>query len=357
MSFTSNTASNAAAVQPTVQTTARPTPWDPSADLTLQDFQHTAARLSGQVLTTPVWRWQTGAAQALLARETEVWLKLELLQIAGSFKLRGALNCIHAMGLEARRRGVVAVSAGNHAIAAAHAARAAGVSAKVVMPRHVSPARVQACQSLGAEVVLQPDVHAAFAHGQQLAEQEGRTLLHPFDGPLTAQGTGTVGLELMQQVSGLDAVVVPVGGGGLIAGIASCVKRINRRCQVFGVEPEGADAMARSFEAGAPVRLEAVDTVADSLGAPYALAYSYGLCSRHVDAIVRVSDDAICQALYFMFRDLKLAVEPAAATATAALLGPLRERLAGKKVGLIVCGSSVDAARFSSLLARGEALA
>ena len=335
----------------------RPETWDPLLDITLQDIQRTAARLTGQVLNTPVWRWQTGAAQALLSRQTEVWLKLELLQIAGSFKLRGALNCIHAMDMEARRRGVVAVSAGNHAIAVSHAARSSGVSAKVVMPRHVSPARIQACEALGAEVVLQPDVHAAFAHGRQIADQEGRTLLHPYDGPLTALGTATVGLELMQQVAGLDAVIVPVGGGGLVAGIASCVKRINRRCQVFGVEPEGADAMARSFEAGRPVGLDAVDTVADSLGAPYAMAYSHGVCSRNVDAIVRVSDDAICRALYFMFRDLKLAVEPAAATATAALLGPLRERLDGKKVALIVCGTSVDAARFSTLLARGEALA
>jgi threonine dehydratase len=335
-----------------------PTPaWDPALDLTLQDFQQTAARLQGQVLTTPVWRWQTGLVQTALNPQTEVWLKLELFQIAGSFKLRGALNNIQAMDLDAKRRGVVAVSAGNHAIAVSYAARLAGTSAKVVMPQHVSPARVQACQDLGAEVVLQPDVHAAFAHAEELVAGEGRTLVHPFDGPLTVQGTGTVGLELMQQVSGLDAVVVPVGGGGLLAGIASCVKRLNKRCQVFGVEPEGADAMTRSFEAGQPVRLDRVSTVADSLGAPYALPYSYSLCKRHADGMVRVSDDAICQAMYYTFRDMKLAVEPAAATALAALLGPLREQLNGKKVALIVCGSNLDAGRFSELLARGQALA
>lgn len=335
-----------------------PTPtWDPALDLTLQDFQQTAARLHGQVLTTPVWRWQTGLVQTTFNPQTEVWLKLELLQIAGSFKLRGALNCIQAMGLDAKRRGVVAVSAGNHAIAVSYAARLAGTSAKVVMPQHVSPARIQACQELGAQVVLQPDVHAAFAHADELVAGEGRTLVHPFDGPLTAQGTGTVGLELMQQVSGLDAVVVPVGGGGLLAGIASAVKRLNKRCQVFGVEPEGADAMNRSFEAGQPVRLDRVNTVADSLGAPYALPYSYSLCKRHADGMVRVSDDAICQAMYTTFRDMKLAVEPAAATALAALLGPLRAQLNGKKVALIVCGSNLDAGRFSELLARGQALA
>jgi threonine dehydratase len=330
---------------------------DLALDLTLQDFQQTAARLQGQVLTTPVWRWQTGVVQTALSPQTEVWLKLELFQIAGSFKLRGALNCIQAMDLDAKRRGVVAVSAGNHAIAMSYAARLVGISAKVVMPQHVSPARIEACRDMGAEVVLQADVHAAFEHADELVAREGRTLIHPFDGPLTAQGTGTVGLELMHQISGLDAVLVPVGGGGLLAGIASCVKRMNKRCQVFGVEPEGADAMTRSFEAGQPVRLERVNTVADSLGAPYAMPYSYGLCKQHVDGMVHVSDDAICQAMYYTFRDMKLAVEPAAATALAALLGPLREQLNGKKVALIVCGSNQDAVRFSELLARGQALA
>lgn len=330
--------------------------WDPR-DLTLQDFQKTAVRLRGQVLTTPVWRWQTGVVQAALSPQTEVWLKLELFQKAGSFKLRGALNALQAMPSDAQQRGVVAVSAGNHAIAVSYAARLVGISAKVVMPRHVSPARIQACQDLGADVVLQADVHAAFAHADELVAREGRTLLHPYEGLHMAQGGGTVGLELMHQVSGLDAVLVPVGGGGLLAGIASVVKLINPRCQVFGVEPEGADAMARSFEVGQTVRLERVDTVADSLGAPFTLPISYGLCKRYADGIVRVSDDAICQAMYFTFRDMKLAVEPAAASALAALLGPLRQRLQGKKVALIVCGSNLDAARFAELVHRGQQMA
>uniref|UniRef100_UPI003784C07A pyridoxal-phosphate dependent enzyme n=1 Tax=Aquabacterium sp. TaxID=1872578 RepID=UPI003784C07A len=178
-----------------------------------------------------------------------------------------------------------------------------------------------------------------------------------FDGPLTALGTGTVGLELMDQVPGLDAVVVPVGGGGLVAGIAAAVKQINPRCAVYGVEPFGADAMFRSFAAGQVVQLDRVDTIADSLGAPYALAYSYGVCRRFVDEIVRISDDAMCQALHWLFRDMKLAVEPAGAAATAALFGPLRERLAGRRVGLVVCGANLDAAGFAKLLARGAELA
>lgn len=320
---------------------------------TLPEIRATAERLRGRILETPVWRWQTGIVEQCLDDATEVWLKLELFQKTGTFKLRGALNCIAALDDAARLRGVVAVSAGNHAIAAAYTARLAGCSAKVVMPRHASPSRIAACRELGAEVILLDDVHQAFAHGQRIARDEGRTMLHPFDGPLTAQGTATVGLELMAQVPQLDAVVVPVGGGGLCAGIAAAVKQLNPACAVYGVEPFGADALYRSFQSGRPETLERVDSVADSLCAPYAMDYSFGVCRRFVDDVVRVSDDQICQSMLHLFRDAKLVAEPAAAVATAALLGPLRARLDGKRVGLIVCGSNIDAARFAELLCRG----
>ncbi|WP_395703327.1 pyridoxal-phosphate dependent enzyme [Aquabacterium sp.] len=321
----------------------------------LAELRANAQALRGRVLETPVWRWQTGIAETL-PPGGELWLKLELFQRTGSFKLRGALTAIGALDEAGRRRGVVAASAGNHAMAVAHAARAAGTSAKLAMPRHASPARMAACRAAGAELLLFDTVHEAFAAAQQLAADEGRAMIHPFDGPLTALGTGTVGLELMDQVPGLDAVVVPVGGGGLVAGIAAAVKQINPRCAVYGVEPFGADAMFRSFAAGQVMQLDRVDTIADSLGAPYALAYSYGVCRRFVDEIVRVSDDAMCQALHWLFRDMKLAVEPAGAAATAALFGPLRERLAGRRVALVVCGANLDAAGFAALLARGAAM-
>ncbi len=318
----------------------------------LAEIRATARRLDGKTLETPVWRWQTGVVEQQFAGG-EVWLKLELFQKTGTFKLRGAINCIEALDEPARRRGIVAVSAGNHAIAAAYAAKLAGCSAKVVMPRHASPARIAACRDLGAEVLLMPDVHQAFAHGREIERDAARTMLHPYEGPLTAQGTATVGLELMAQVPHLDAVVVPVGGGGLCAGIAAAVKQINPACAVYGVEPFGADALYRSFASGQPEALERVDTVADSLGAPYAMAYSFGVCRRFVNEVVRVSDDEICLAMLHLFRDAKLVAEPAAAVATAALFGPLRERLAGKRVALLVCGSNIDPVRFAELLARG----
>jgi threonine dehydratase len=318
----------------------------------LHDIEHTAARLAGQIQQTPVWNWQGGVIARELGPQTEVWLKLELFQRTGTFKLRGALNCLHALDAAARARGVVGASAGNHAVAVAYAAKAVGAHAKVAMPRHASPARVDACREHGAEILFTDDIQQAFALAQRLVAEEGRAMVHPFDGPRTAEGTGTVGLELMRQVRGLDAVVVPVGGGGLCAGIAAAVKQINPRCQVFGVEPFGADAMYRSFQAGEPVTLPKVDTIADSLGAPYALAYSFGVCKRFVDEIVRVDDDQIARAMQHLYRDMKLVAEPAAATATAALLGPLAKRLDGRRVGLIVCGSNIDAPRFQELLAR-----
>jgi threonine dehydratase len=321
----------------------------------LDDLRATAARLQGRVLRTPVWRWQTGVVAERLAPDTEVWLKLELFQRGGSFKLRGALNNVAVLDDAARARGVVAASAGNHAMAVALAAQAAGTSAKVAMPRHASPARMAACRAAGAEVLLFETIRDAFDAARALVESEGRTMVHPFDGPLTAAGTGTIGLELMEQVPQLDAVVVPIGGGGLAGGIAAAVKQLNPACRVYGVEPFGADAMARSFEAGAPVALEKVDTIADSLGAPYAMDYSFGVCRRFVDEVVRLPDDALCQALHWLFRDMKLAVEPAGAAATAALLGPLRERLDGKKVALIVCGANLDAETYARHLARGAA--
>ncbi|HTD06841.1 threonine/serine dehydratase [Undibacterium sp.] len=319
----------------------------------LHDIRETAGRLSGKILNTPVWRWQTGAVEEFMSPSTSVWLKLELFQKTGTFKFRGALNCLEALDQAARQRGVVAVSAGNHAVAVAYAARLLNTHAIVVMPESASPARIAACKEYGAEVMLAPSVHEAFRWGTQIETEEARTMIHPFDGPLTALGTATVGLELMHQVAGLDAVVVPIGGGGLCAGISAAVKQINPACQVYGVEPLGADIMYRSLLSGRPEQLEKVDTVADSLGAPYAMPYSMEVCRMFVDEVVRVSDDQICRAMYLLYRDVKLVAEPAAAVAAAGMFGPLHGKLDGKKVGLIVCGSNMDPVSYSALLARG----
>ena len=312
---------------------------------TLERIRAARERLGDLVVTTPVRHWQDDALG--LAAGSRVFLKEELFQRTGTFKPRGALTVMLDLAPAALARGVTAVSAGNHAMAVAYAARVLGSTAKVVMPKSASPFRVARCRELGAEVELAEDVHRAFERVRQIEHAEGRTFVHPFEGPLTALGTATVGLELMEQVADLQAVVVPIGGGGLCAGVASAVKLARPSCRVFGVEPTGADSMTRSLAAGTPQAIDAVRTIADSLGAPHAAPYSFDLVRRYVDEVVLVDDDQLRRAMLLLFASAKLAVEPAGAAATAALMGPLRERLNGLRVGLVVCGANIDAATFS----------
>ena len=321
----------------------------------IDDIRAARQRLGELVVETPVWRWRGAEIEGEMGTETAVFLKLELFQYAGTFKPRGALLNMMALSPEQLERGVTAVSAGNHAMAVGYAAQVLGTHAKVVMPRTASPARVEGSRAFGAEVLLVENVHEAFAEVRRIEAEEGRAFIHPFEGPLTALGTATVGLELCAQVPDLDAVIIPVGGGGLAAGMAAAIKQLQPRCQVFGVEPAGADSMHRSFAAGSPQGIERVATIADSLGAPHAAPYSFGLCRRFLDGLVMVDDDALVAAMGRLFRGLKLGVEPAAAAATAALLGPLREPLRGRRVAVVVCGSNLDVATLARHLGRTEA--
>lgn len=328
----------------------------PPDEPTLEAIRATRARLGDRVVTTPVRIWQDPALERAVGPRTRVLLKQELFQRTGSFKPRGALAVMLDLPPEALARGVTAVSAGNHAMAVAYAAAALGTTAKVVMPRSASPFRVERCRELGATVELVENVHQAFERVHEIEATERRSFVHPFEGPKTALGTATLGLELVEQAEGeLDAVIVPIGGGGLCAGVAAAVKLASPGTLVFGVEPEGADSMHRSFAAGSPQPIEAVRTIADSLGAPHAAPYSFALCRRYVDELVLVSDDALRRAMYLLFASAKLAVEPAGAAATAALCGPLVERLRGKRVGLVVCGANIDHATFAAQIALGAA--
>lgn len=303
-------------------------------------------QLGERVRRTPVWHWQGRHLDQSIGRSTEVHLKLELLQYAGTFKPRAALLNMLALSPAQLARGVTAVSAGNHAMAVSFACRTLGSSAKVVMPRTANPYRVEECKALEAEVVLVPDVHRAFDEVRRIETEEGRAFIHPFEGYRTALGTATVAWELHPQVADLDAVVVPIGGGGLCAGVALATKLMCPDCLVLGVEPEGADSMHRSFAAGKPQGIDEVRTIADSLGAPHAEPYSFGLCHQFVDQLVLIDDQQIRQAMRLLYDEMKLVVEPAGAAATAALCGPLSDRLSGKRVGLIVCGSNIDPETF-----------
>jgi threonine dehydratase len=318
--------------------------------LTVEDITNARRELGQRIVTTPVHEMSSPTFSERVAPGTRVFLKLELFQHSGSFKARAALLNMLRLTPAQRARGVTAISAGNHAIAVAYAARELGVHARLVIIRTANPFRVELCRKLGGEIELAADAHTGFARVVEIERDEGRTLIHPFEGVTTATGTATLGLELCQQVPDLEAVIVPIGGGGLCAGVASAVKLSQPRCAVFGVEPEGADSMHRSFAAGEPRSIERVATIADSLGAPYALPISFAMCRRNVDELVRVSDDELRQAMRLMQRECKLAVEPAGAAAMAALVGPLRNRLAGRRVALIVSGSNIDTATYVALI-------
>lgn len=317
---------------------------------TPRDIEKAREKLGDRVRRTPVWEWKSDVTEQLLGNGTRVFLKLELLQFAGSFKPRGALMNMLDLTEKELQNGVTAVSAGNHAIAVAYAAKSLGTTAKVVMPKTANQFRVDKCKSYGATVELVDDVHIAFERVKEIEREESRVFIHPFEGEKIALGTATVGLELYQDAPSLDAVIVPVGGGGLCAGISSAMKQMNPDCKIYGVEPTGADSMSKSLEAGQPVEIDKVDTIADSLGAPHAAPYSFGLCRRFVDEVVTVTDLKLAQMMRIMFEELKLAVEPAGASAMAGAVGPLAEKVAAKNVGVIVCGTNIDTRSFQTIL-------
>ncbi|MEM7256587.1 MAG: threonine/serine dehydratase [Pseudomonadota bacterium] len=315
---------------------------------TLDSIKATAQRITEHVLETPILPYYGAMATALFS-DSEVVLKMELLQRTGSFKARGAVNTVLQLDDQQRQSGITAFSAGNHAIATAYAARSAGISAKVVMPKTANPYRVSCCKALGAEIVFGNSIDELMDIVESLKAREGRTLIHPFEGVHTFDGTATIGIELLQAQPDIDAVIVPVGGGGLISGIAAAVKLLKPECRVIGVEPAGAAGMSDSLKLGAPLERVNVNTIADSLGAPLHMPMSYQLVSDNVDQMVQVTDDQLAAMMKVMFSDLQLAVEPACAAAMTALAHPLKNTLAGKKVALILCGSNIDQSTFNRL--------
>jgi threonine dehydratase len=312
--------------------------------------QHMA--LTPWVNRTPVF----DKADLMSLGHTTVNFKFELLQAGGSFKVRGAFSNLLALNNVERNAGVTCVSAGNHAIAVAYAAMRLGIDAKVVMLRSAGPARIGLCQKYGAQIVMADDLAHAFSLVREIEADQGRYFVHPFNGYRTVLGNATLGYEWVTQAPDLDAVIIPIGGGGLAAGMATALRLANPRCQIFGVEPAGSDAMSKSFAANHTIHMGAMRSIADSLMAPHTEEYSFALCRRYLDQIVLVSDDQLRLAMLYLFEHLKLAVEPACAAATAALLGPLREQLAGKRVGVLLCGTNIDLPSFESHLSYAERL-
>ena len=304
-------------------------------------------QIAGRVHLTP-----TMSATRLGERAgVRLVLKCENLQKTGSFKVRGALTKISTLDADARARGVVTVSAGNHAQAVAWAARAAGIHAVVVMPQTASPAKVEASRGYGAEVVLHgASGIQAFDHAHVLERERGLVFVHPFDDEVVCSGAGTAGLELIEQEPDLDAVVVPIGGGGLISGIAVAVKEMSPRTRVYGVEPTGAPSMRLSLDAGHAVRLDAVSTIADGLAAPMAGAVNFEIVRRYVDDVVLIDDDTIAAGLRDLLVSTKLLAEGGGAAATAAVLAGALSFPKGARVATIVSGGNIDLSKLATLL-------
>lgn len=279
------------------------------------------------------------------ATGTRAFLKCENLQKTGSFKVRGALNAVAALASEERARGVVTVSAGNHAQAVAWAAGKAGARAVVVMPEAASPIKVEAARGYGAEVILHGTAADAFREAGRLAQDEGLVFLHPFDAEEVIAGHGSTGIELAEDLPGPAVVVVPVGGGGQIAGIAGALAALGDRVaghRVVGVEPEGAPAMRRSLDAGRAVHLDAVDTVADGLAAPMAGELTFRYVREFVEDVTLVSDDEIASAMRLLATRAKVVAEPSGAAAVAAVMHGRVAVEPGGIVVAVVSGGNVE---------------
>lgn len=309
-------------------------------------------QLQGRIIKTPTVQLSKKRFSSI-DEFNEIWMKLELFQYAGSFKTRGVLLAIDQLDEAAKESGVVTVSAGNHALAVATAARLAGVNARLVIPATADPSRVKQCRALGAEIEITSHIAAAFEQGYNLVERQNRTMLHPFESKAMVLGAATCGYELVQNSPELDAVVVPIGGGGLISGIASAFAAFSPNTEIFGVEPYGADTMWRSLEQGECATIDEVKTIAASLGSPYAMPYTFSIVKSLVSQCVRVSDDELTKAMGELFNGLKIAAEPACAAGFAGMVGPLKDRLATKKVGLVACGSNIDFDRYAELCLQG----
>ncbi|MFF9267095.1 threo-3-hydroxy-L-aspartate ammonia-lyase [Streptomyces rochei] len=316
--------------------------------VTFVDVRDAAARLDGVAHRTPVLT--SRALDALVGAET--FVKCENFQRVGAFKFRGAHNAASRLSAGQLAKGIAAYSSGNHAQAVALAARELGATAVVLMPEDAPRAKREATAGYGAEIVTYDRyTQDRTALGEALAEERGLALIPPYDHPHVIAGQGTAALELLEETGPLDALVVPVGGGGLIAGSATAAKALHPGIRVIGVEPEAGDDTKRSLDSGARVTIPVPRTIADGQALPTPGELTFSLNRRLVDAITLVSDDEIVAAMRFAFERLKIVLEPSGATALAALLAG-RPEPRPRRIGVIASGGNVDAGRFAELIGR-----
>jgi threonine dehydratase len=318
--------------------------------LTLVDIQAARERLNGSIYRTPCARSETLSLQT----GRNIFLKLENLQMTGSFKERGALNKIATLTPEQSARGVVAASAGNHAQGVAHHATQRGIHSVIVMPLTTPLVKVQATRGFGAEVVLHgANYDEACEEATRRCEAEGMTFIHPFDDPLVMAGQGTIGLELLEQIENLEAVVVPIGGGGLIGGIACAVKESKPDVRVIGVQTARLPSMKEAVREHHPVTLEPATTIADGIAVRRAGEVTLPVIERYVDEIVTVNEDEIASAILTLLEREKTLAEGAGAAGLAAVLQKRTSLPAFTRTAVIVGGGNIDVTLLSRIIERG----
>jgi len=313
--------------------------------ITLDDILAARQRQAGRVLTTPMYP---------LPGSRDVWLKAENLQNTGSFKIRGATNRISLLSADERRGGVVAASAGNHAQGVALAASLQSVPATIVMPQDAPIIKMERTRAAGAQVILVAGgIEEAMERAHVLARDQGLVYIHPFDDPRIQAGQGTAGLEILEALPDVESIVVPVGGGGLIAGISVAVRRQQPTVRIFGVQAHGADPAARSLRAGHPVAVQQATTMADGIRVRAVAESTFRIMHELVEDVVTVSDEEISRAMVHLMETSKLMVEGAGAAGMAALLAPGRLPAQLGRTVVVLSGGNVDTNLIARVIERG----
>ena len=306
--------------------------------------------LRGKIVNTPMLNLNEDDFHEILPDNSEVSIKLELFQQTGSFKARGVAIGLETLEEKKKAQGIVTVTGGNHGIATAWGASKYGISAKIIMPKTADPFRIDKCKNLGAEVILAENVDDAFRMLDEIEKDENRFVLHPFNQENMIIGSATCCAEIIDQMGDIDILIIPIGGGGLIGGMAHYLDQINSSVELLGVEPIGADSFTKSLENNSAVRIHKVDTIADSLGAPMAMEFSFNIAKKRVSQVEKVTDDEIRNAMITMRDRLGFIVEPACATSLAGLQERYKKKCEGKKVGIIACGSNISFERYNEIL-------
>ncbi len=316
---------------------------------TISDIKEASEILKNVVKITPLEHSRTFSEIS----GNNIFLKLENLQTTGSFKIRGAYNKIYHLDEESKRKGVVASSAGNHAQGVAYAARLMNVESTIFMPIFTPPSKIVATKNYGAKVILSGETYdEAFKNAIEYTEKNGKTFVHPFNDPYVIAGQGTIGMEIYEQLKNVDAVVVPIGGGGLISGISIALKSLKKDVEIIGVEAEGAQSMKLSVESGKIVPLVNLNTIADGIAVKIPGPLTYEIVKIYVDKLVTVSDEEISRAMYLLLTRGKTVAEPAGAVSLAAILSRKID-MKGKNVVALISGGNVDYGLLGQVMEKG----